>query len=327
MTKVLVTGGSGFIGAHLTDELIKKKYKVMVVDSLKSKGGIPFINPLSKFYKGDITKKKTLNLIEKWKPDIIFHLAAQSASESAYDNPQYDYLTNGYGTFLLAKLAKKIKVKKFIYTSSVAVYGSNTNSLISETSKINPDSIYGISKYTGEMFIRQILYNTKVKTCIFRVFNTYGPGENLNFLKKGMVSIYSSYIWKKKPIVVKGSLNRFRNFTFIDDCIKFLILSINNKKLKNHELFNLSSAKKITVKNLINKILKINNLKNYKLLKKESTPGDSFGYNCSNKYLLKKFPKVNFLTLEEGIKRYFKWIKVLPQKKNLSYFHPLNLKK
>ena len=87
---------------------------------------------------------------------------------------------------------------------------------ISENTSITPDSIYGISKYIGEMFIKQILYKTKIKTSIFRIFNTYGPGENLNFLKKGMVSIYSSYVWRKKPIIVKGSLKRFRNYQYID---------------------------------------------------------------------------------------------------------------
>ena len=103
---------------------------------------------------------------------------------------------------------------------------------ITETSSINPDSIYGISKYVGEMFIKQILYKTKTKTTIFRVFNTFGPGENLNFLKKGMVSIYCSYVWRNKPIIVKGSLNRIRNYQYIDDVINILFLSLKNKKLK-----------------------------------------------------------------------------------------------
>ena len=84
---------------------------------------------------------------------------------------------------MLSILAEEINVKHFIYSSSVAVYGSNAKKKISENSKIKPDSIYGISKYVGEMFIEQILYKSNVKTSIFRIFNTYGPGENLNFLK------------------------------------------------------------------------------------------------------------------------------------------------
>ena len=113
MTKILITGGAGFIGAHLTNKLSKiKKNKILVVDLLKSKGGIPFLNPKNRFIKGDITKKY-IKKIEKWKPEVIYHLAkAQSGSEGAYDNPKEDLLTNALGTFLLADLAKKIKCKK-----------------------------------------------------------------------------------------------------------------------------------------------------------------------------------------------------------------------
>ena len=327
MKKILVTGGAGFIGAHLVERLIKEKNKVMVVDSLKTIGGIPFINPKSFFIKGDILDNKVLNKIKKWKPQIIYHIAAQSGGESAYDDPKYDYLSNGYGTYLLSVLAEKIKIKHFIYASSVAVYGSNKNKKISENTSITPDSIYGISKYIGEMFIKQILYKTKIKTSIFRIFNTYGPGENLNFLKKGMVSIYSSYVWRKKPIIVKGSLKRFRNYQYIDDVIDILSKTILKKNLKKNEIFNLTTGKAVTVNSLIKKIIKINKKKKYKVIvKKQGTPGDSFGWDASNKYLRSKFPGKKFTSLDEGLKKYFQWINSIPQTKNLLKYHPLKKK-
>lgn len=323
MKKILVTGGAGFIGAHLVDRLLKLKYKVMVVDNLKTIGGIPYINPKCLFVKGNILENKTLKIIEKWKPKIIFHLAAQSGGESAYDNPRYDYLTNGHGTYLISLLSKKIKLELLVYTSSVAVYGSNRNKIFEDTN-INPESIYGISKYIGELFIRQILYPTSTRTVIFRLFNTFGPGENLNFLKKGMVSIYASYLWKNKPIVVKGSLNRFRNFNYIDDCINILLKSINNKNLNKNEIFNLTSSRLIKIKDLIKIILNVNNKEKHKIIVKSQTMGDSFGYNGSNTYLKKKFYNYNFLTLKDSLTRYFKWIKKIPVNKDLRKYHPLN---
>ena len=135
--KILVTGGTGFIGSHLAHKLVALKYKVMVVDIMKDVGGIPYINNETKFLRGDITSEKTINKIKKWKPDVIFHLAAQSSSETSYENPKLDYLTNGYGTYLLCELAKRINLKIFIYTSSTAVYGSNKNRKITENSKKN----------------------------------------------------------------------------------------------------------------------------------------------------------------------------------------------
>ncbi len=328
MQKILVTGGAGFIGAHLTQKLIEEGYQVMVVDNLSTIGGIPYINPKCKFLKADITKKKTIKILERWKPKIIFHLAAQSGGESAYDNPKYDYLTNGYGTYLISKLAQKIKAKKLIYASSVAVYGSRINKKITENTNITPDSIYGISKFAGEMFLKQVLEKTSTKTLILRVFNTYGPGENLNFLKKGMVSIYCYYLWKKKPIVVKGSLKRFRNFQYIDDVVNVFVKSIKNKKLKKNETINLTCGKLTSVKNLIKMILSLNrtNLKKYKVIVSNPTMGDSFAWNASSSYLLKKYNNYKFTSLKVGLNKYFKWIKRVPKIKNLRGYHPLDIK-
>ena len=84
------------------------------------------------------------------------------------------------------------------------------------------------------------------------MFNTFGPGENLNFLKKGMVSIYCSYVWRNKPIIVKGSLNRIRNYQYIDDVVNILFLSLKNKKLKKNEILNLTTGKAINKKDFKN---------------------------------------------------------------------------
>jgi UDP-glucose 4-epimerase len=329
MKKILVTGGAGFIGGHLAHKLIQNNYKVMVVDSLKTIGGIPYIHPKCFFYKGDILTTKTLAKIKKFKPEIIYHLAAQSGGESAYDNPKFDYLTNGYGTYLLSKLAKEIKIKHFIYSSSVAVYGSNNKNKINEKSEIKPDSIYGISKYVGEMFIKNVLYPTKIKTTIFRIFNTYGPGENLNFLKKGMISVYCSYVWKNKPIIVKGSLKRFRNYQYIEDVVNILFKAIKNKNLAKNEVFNLSSGVTTTVISLIRLILKINKKHNYKIdVKKKGTPGDSFGFSASSFYLKKKFNNYKFISVKRGLEKYFEWIHKIPTKyKNLKKYHPNKINK
>ena len=134
-----------------------------------------------------------------------------------------------------------------------------------------------------KMFLRQTLKKS-TKTYIFRLFNTFGPGEDLKNTQKGMVGIYSYYLWQNKPIIIKGSPNRFRNFVYIDDCINILFNSLNNKYLNNFEIINLTSAKKVTVKKLIEIMLKVNKKTNYKLLIKD-TPS-SFG--LPSKFYLKK---------------------------------------
>ena len=324
--KVLITGGAGFVGAHLTYKLISLGHKVLVVDILKSQGGIPFVNKNCNFIKGDISKLSTIKKIKKWKPNVIYHLAAQSAVEPAYDDPKFDIMTNTYGTFLLCSLAKELKVKKFIYTSSAAAIGSNSKKIINEKIRVNPDSLYGITKYNGEILVKQILGSTKTQTTIFRLFNTYGPGEDLNNLKKGMVSIYSSYVWKKKPIIVKGSLNRFRDFVYIKDCVNILSKCIEKTFKKKDELFHLTMGENLTVKELIKKILKASNSRtNYPVKISNNTPGDSFGFRSSNNKLKKQFNYTKKYNVDRGLKEYFKWIRKVPVRKNIKSYHPLKI--
>lgn len=323
--KILVTGGSGFIGAHLVNKLINLGHKVLNVDILRSQGGIAYINKKSKFINGDITDKKIINKIKEWKPQIIYHLAAQSAVEPAYDDPKFDILTNSYGTYLLCNLAKQIKVKKFIYTSSVAVYGSKKNEIINEKTSVNPDSIYGVSKYAGEMFVNQVLKNTVTDTIIFRLFNTYGPGENLKNQKKGMISIYSSYFWKNQPVLIKGSLKRFRDFVFIDDCVDILSKSLK-LKISKIGVINLTFGDNYTVKNVIKLISKSFGRKKYKYKTTKGTPGDSFGFKASGAKLKKIFNVKSFKNLSKGLDIYYKWVKKVPNKGSIKNYHPLNLK-
>lgn len=323
--RILITGGSGFIGAHLTEKLIKSGHEVLNVDLLRLQGGIPFINKKCKFIKGDILDPKILIKIEKWRPNVIYHLAAQSAAEPAYDNPKLDIITNSYGSFLISNLARRLKVKKFIYTSSVAVYGNNKKGFLNEKSKISPDSIYGISKYAGEMFVNQVLKNTDTDTIIFRLFNTYGPGENLKNKKKGMISIYSSYFWKNQPVLIKGSLKRFRDFVFIDDCVDILSKSLK-LKISKIGVINLTFGDNYTVKNVIKLISKSFGRKRYKYKITKSTPGDSFGFKASGSKLKKIFNVKSFKNLSKGLNIYYKWIKKVPNKGSIKNYHPLNLK-
>ena len=323
MKNILISGGNGFIGSYLVKRL-ESKYKITVIDNNSSIGGIIYVSPNVRFIKGDIRDKNIYKKLSKIKFDTVYHLAAQSAGESSYDNPEYDILTNSYGTYLLTKFCVNNNVRKIIYTSTVAVYG-NQSGLIRETSSIEPDSIYGASKFTGELFLKQLTKNSKTKYTIFRVFNVYGPGENLNYLKKGMVSIYLSYVWKRKPIIVKGSINRYRDLTYISDTIDALTMTLNNKKTDN-QVYNLSSGKKTEVRILLQSIIDIFQLpKNYPIQIKDSTPGDSFGYHASNIKIRKDLGWKSTIDLNTGLNQYKKWIKKLPVRKNLGLFHPFYL--
>ena len=323
---ILITGGNGFIGSYLIERILReKKYNITVIDNNTSIGGIHYVNPKVRFIKGDITDKNIYKKINKTKFEYVYHLAAQSAGETSYDDPPYDILTNSYGTYLVSEFCVKNKVKKLIYTSTVAVYG-NQSSLLNEKSEISPDSIYGASKYTGELFVKQLLKDTKIKYTIFRVFNVYGPGENLNFLKKGIVSIYLGYVWKKEKIIVKGSLERFRDLTYITDTVDALYLAIVKKKSDN-QIYNLSSGKKIKINKILSLIIKIFKLsKNYPIQIKQGTPGDSFGFSANNKKIKKDLQWTPKISINNGLTNYYSWIKKIPITNNLDKYHPFKQK-
>jgi len=324
MKTVLVTGGAGFIGAQLVNKLTED-YCVVIVDTLKSVGGISYINQKAVFLNYDICDNTLYEELNKYSFDAIYHLAAQSAGEPAYDDPKYDILTNSYGTCLLAKYAAEKGIKRFIYTSTVAAYGTGNETGFKENDKINPDSIYGVSKYSGELFIQQFLRNSNTKYTIFRVFNTYGPGENLNYTKKGMLSIYASYLWRNEPITVKGSLKRYRDFLYIDDNVDVLYNTLQNEKSYN-QTYNLSSGEKIIIEDLIKLMLKIAGKdQNYIVNEVLGTPGDSFGTHGDIKKLKSDFNWKPKYSIMDGIKKYFQWINKLPIVDDLSGFHPLEM--
>ena len=211
--------------------------------------------------------------------------------------------------------------------SSAAVYGKYSGKAFYEDKKTAPESLYGVSKFSGEMFVNQILNPTNVKTIIFRLFNTYGPGENLNNPKKGMVSIYSSYVWKKKPIVVKGSLKRFRDFIYIKDYVNILAKSISTKLKGRSEIFNLSFGENYSVRSLIKKIiLASNNKKNYPIKISKGTKDDSFGFHASTTKLKKFFKLKPRYNLNRGLAEYFTWINKIPKNSNLKKYHPFIIK-
>ena len=324
MKNVLVTGGAGFIGAYLVKKLIQQGLNVTIVDNLRDVGGVSYIHPKAHFIKADICDLGMYAQLNHLNLDTVFHLAAQSAGEPSYEDPKLDIMTNCYGTYLISKFCKENEISRFIYTSTVAVYG-NSEGIISENTSINPDSIYGISKYSGEMFVRQLFNNSKTNYTIFRVFNTYGPGENLDYSKKGMVSIYLGYVWKNQPILVKGSLDRFRDLTYIEDNVN-AIFKCCDKPISFGEVYNLSSGKKTYVRELINCILEVfNKSANYEVKELPSTPGDSFGYHSNISKIKKHLDWEPSVEIMDGLKKYYDWVKNINVNDNLKDKHPFML--
>jgi len=303
---IIITGGLGFLGSSLAKTLSKKGYKIIVLDKKKNK-----VFKKSKKIKVieniDIVSLKSLNKIKIKKKNIILHCAGQPSAAKSFDNPRNDLFSNVIGTFNLINWAKKNHTKKIIYASTFNVYEEKISSKsLKETHNCNPKSFYAISKLTAENYIQVYCNFFNIKWNILRMFNIYGPGQDPKNKYLGMINIYLNMAKENSKIVVKGSLNRFRDFVFIDDVIKAWEIVIKDNKNQG-QIYNVGSGKKTSVKKLIKEISVVLSKKIAVKIEK-STPGDFLG-SFANINKIKK--NLNFkpcFSLKQGLKIFNKWI-------------------
>jgi UDP-glucose 4-epimerase len=326
MGYILVTGGAGFIGSYVVKELLNKGYKVIIVDNLKKDHCLFYVNPNVELISKDITDPFLFQILDQYEIDGVYHLAAQTSTEGAFMDPSSDIQVNSYGTWLIANYCKNRKIKRLIYCSTSAVFGSACKDIVDEETLCQPNSIYGVSKYSGELFIKQLPKEGDTKYTIFRFANIYGPGENLNFMGKGMVGIFSSFVWKKEPIVVRGSLERFRDFLFIEDTVEALVKAYDCENA-NNQVYVLSSGVKVYLRELIEKIIQISgNQPNYPVVISKGTLGDTHGFHADISKVCRDLDWAPRHSLEEGLKKFLDWMNKVPVTKDITEYHPFRMK-
>lgn len=301
--KVLITGVAGFIGSNLAKNFLKNKTIVVYGIDNFSTGYKSNVPKGVKFIKGDLSDKKILKKLN-FKCDYVFHFAGQSSGEKSFEDPLTDIKNNSLSTINILDFAKKKNIKKIIYASSMSVYGDSKTGYFKESSKLKPKSFYGLSKKTSEEYIQ--LSSKKTSYVILRLFNIYGVGQDLTNLKQGMISIYLSQALKTKNIVIKGSLNRFRDFVSINDLCLICEEIIYKRNLIN-KIINIGTGRKTKVKKIISIIQKYSGRKN--IIIRKNTPGDQFGAYANNNLMRKYFNTKLSINLEKEIKEFYNWAK------------------
>lgn len=274
MSHYLVTGGAGFIGSHIASKLVSEGHIVTVLDNL-STGYEANIPKEADFVKMDIGEEKAYESLKDLSCDGVFHLAAQSSGESSFFDPMADFKSHVLGTFHLLGWCRKKGVKRFMYASSMSVYGDPQVLPVTEEHPYNPKTFYAAGKISAEAYVK--LHQTLgLNITIFRMFSVYGPGQNMQNRAQGMASIYLSYMLEGVPIVVKGAKERFRDLIYIDDVTDAWVMSLNQPKTFG-QTYNLASGRKTTVENLLRNMKKLFGSENYPVDFQSSTPGDQFG--------------------------------------------------
>ena len=297
---ILITGAAGFVGSNILNELNDGINNITVFDNLKT-GYMHNLPQNITFVNIDCSDENILERDDKF--DCIIHVAGQASKEGSFKDVFYDLNANAKSTLVLLEYAKKINCKRFIFISTVCVYGGTSNpGIYNETSDINYDTFYSINKYTSEKYLYLYKKYYDIDFTIFRLFTCYGPGQDLQNISKGMVSIYLSQFLNDEPnVVIKGALDRYRDFIYVKDVAFIIKDSIKNKLLYN-DVFNLGSGKKTNIQELLDIIIEEGDFKK-NIIVEDEIIGDMIGCVADNTKLKNIYNNIfEFTNLNDGIR-------------------------
>ncbi|RGZ78781.1 NAD-dependent epimerase/dehydratase family protein [Veillonella parvula] len=225
--RITVTGGAGFIGSHLVDRLIEDGHTVQVIDNLYT-GNKEFVHSKAQFIELDIRDPKLYSVLEEFRPDYIFHEAAQTEVSTSMSDPMLDCDINLMGLINLLNAAVKLDVKKFLMPSSAAVYGNLDTLPLNEEMIGNPSSFYGLTKLTTEHYLRIYHEAFGLPYICYRYSNVFGPRQG-NGGEGGVISIFAKAIVQGSPIIIYGDGKQTRDFIYVDDVVEANILGMQHQ--------------------------------------------------------------------------------------------------
>ncbi|MBI3520968.1 MAG: NAD-dependent epimerase/dehydratase family protein [Bacteroidetes bacterium] len=295
----LVTGGAGFIGAHVTNELIKMGHKVVVLDDL-SGGFEDNLNAQAVFVRGSITDSILLEkLFKQYSFDYVYHLAAYAAEGLSHFIRRFNYENNLIGSINLINQSIIHKIKCFVFTSSIAVYG--TGQL--------PDP-YGISKLAVEMDLKAAHEMFGLNYIIFRPHNVYGEYQNIGDRYRNVIGIFMNQLLQGNSLTVFGDGTQTRTFSYISDVAPHIARSPAIPEAYN-EVFNIGGDLNYSVNELARTVMEVMKLEqkiNYQPARNEVLHAYSDHSKASKIFDLNN---ANFVSLAEGVSKMSNWVKTV----------------
>jgi UDP-glucose 4-epimerase len=244
----LVTGGAGFIGSHVVQHCIAMGHEVVVLDDL-SGGFEDYIAEGAIFVRGSVTDEQLVtNLFAQYKFDYVYHLAAYAAEGLSHFIRRFNYNTNLIGSINLINESVKSKVKCFVFTSSIAVYGAGQLPMTEQTVP-QPEDPYGVSKYAVELDLKAAHEMFGLNYVIFRPHNVYGENQNIGDKYRNVIGIFMNQIMQGKQLTVFGDGTQTRAFSYIDDVAIPIARCVDIKEAYN-EVFNIGADKPYPVNEL-----------------------------------------------------------------------------
>ena len=244
--KVLVTGGAGFIGSHIVDQLLAEGHQVVVVDDL-STGSLDNVNPQASFVRLSVLDGELLGLFAREKFDAALHLAAQTIVGSSLEHPDIDARVNVLGTLQVLEGCRQHGVERIIFASSAAVYGDVAELPVPEEAPGQPASFYGLSKLTAERYIQMYHALYGLNYLILRYANVYGERQG-DRGEGGVVSIFAGCLCRNNRLNIYGDGGQTRDFVYVGDVAAANVAAITTPQ--TNRILNISSQTETSVNEL-----------------------------------------------------------------------------
>lgn len=299
--KIIVTGGAGFIGSHLTHRLITEGHQVMILDDF-SAGNKDFVHHEARVEEVNILDwPKVAKAFTDFAPEAVFHLAAQISLRSKFTDAKR-YATDSMNILKYAQLAG---VKRFIFSSTAAVYGDNNNLPIKETEPYAPASAYGVSKMNFEQHLLGEHREKALQTVVLRYANVYGPRQG-TVGEGGVVAIFCKKLLANEPLTIFGTGEQTRDFTFVDDVVESNVLALQSNE--DGMVYNVSTSQETSVNELAQLLLQISG-KNVEIKYTAPAAGDVLRSCLDNSLIKQELGWAPRISIDEGLKNTWTWFK------------------
>jgi UDP-glucose 4-epimerase len=308
----LVTGGAGFIGSHVTNELLQAGHTVVVLDDL-SGGFRENVDPRAVFVEGSILDHALLEkLFAEYKFDYVYHFAAYAAEGLSHFIKRFNYSNNLIGSVNLINESVKHKVKCFVFTSSIAVYGALKPPMKEEMVPV-PEDPYGIAKLAVEQDLKVTHEMFGLDHVIFRPHNVYGEFQNIGDRYRNVVGIFMNQLMQGKPLSVFGDGSQTRAFSYIGDLAPVIADCVNIPAAKN-QVFNIGADKEYSVLELAKATMQAMGISGE--VRHLEARNEVLHAHADHSKVKKIFGEGKITSLEEGLKRMADWAKTAGVRKS-----------
>lgn len=307
MKKVLVTGGFGFVGTRLVKHLLGKGIEVVTLEhpaamAPKDLGDRTVL-------RADITSESSMNQAKCAGIDAVLHLAAQSSGPRSFSIPVQDVQLNILGTLNTINWCLANGVDRLLFASSFVIYGDHPDrEALDEGTCCRPKSVYATSKLACEHLLMNYAQPKGIKWNALRMFNVYGPGQDITKPDQGVVGIFMNMLMKSDDVQVKGSLARFRDLIFIDDVIQGWDKCLSGSAY--NQSFNLGTGEKTSFETLIRTLAKMMGKANrLRIEQLEGTPGDMLGCVANLTKIRSMLGYAPQVKLDDGVGKMLNWVR------------------